>query len=317
MDNKKMLKRFEALCKILPLRLQSAVLKMDEPTQLAAQELRLRVNRPLQISLNGQIEFLGDRGKTTPRSNESSIIVSSQEIFDVFRAVCGYSVHTHQSEIADGFITFEGGHRVGICGTAVINDGIVSGMRDISSLNIRIAKEIRGCAEKVIKYSNYGCKGMLLAGPPSSGKTTMLRDLARLLAGDGICNIKKVALLDERGELAAMWQGVPQNDVGICTDILSGYTKKKAILMAIRTLSPDIIICDEIGREDDIDAIKTGAVCGVKLIASVHAATIDEVLKKPFVKELAALGAFDTIVLLNGCERVGEIKEVRELVNNE
>ncbi len=302
--------RFEMLCKIFPDRIQRMLLVLDDSVQRSAQEIRLRVNRPIHICIGAENLFITPKGKVTKQLQPDCVAITADELREVFRAVCGYSVHSHQAEIAQGFVAFAGGHRVGLCGTAVINDGAIEGMRDVSSLNIRIAKQVFGCAAEVLKYTDYGCKGILLAGPPSSGKTTILRDLARQLSSGVACPVKKVSLIDERAEFAAMWQGIPQNDVGITTDILSGYNKRDGILMAVRTLSPDIIICDEIGREADIDALKTGATCGVKLIASVHASSMEEVLSKPFVKELAFLGAFKTVVLLEGRSNVGKVKQV-------
>lgn len=310
MEEKETLRRFEALCAIFPERLRAALLSMEEAARLSAQELRLRVGRPVQICTGAKSLFLGERGRCTALPAAAGLAVTPDELHEVFRAVCGYSVHSHQSEIARGFITFTGGHRVGLCGTAVSSDGEITALRDISSLNLRIARQVFGCADDVMRRTNFACKGILLAGAPGTGKTTILRDLARQLSSGIACPVKKVALVDERGELAAVWQGIPQNDVGVCTDILNGCGKREGILMAVRTLSPEIIICDEIGGEEDVAALKTGALCGVKLVASVHAATMAEVLKKPFVRELAALGAVGTVVLLEGREQVGKIKEV-------
>lgn len=308
MENQNSMGRFQALCKIFPESLRIPLLALDDATQGAAQEIRLRAGKPVQICSGAESLFLTAKGQAGKDAADTALTATADEIFEVFRAVCGYSVHSHQGEIAQGFVAFQGGHRVGLCGTAVTADGAVTGMRDVSSLNIRIAKQIYGCADDVLACAGWGSKGVLLAGAPGSGKTTILRDMARQLASGE--QAKKVALIDERGELAASWQGVPQNDVGSCTDVLSGYSKREGILMAVRALSPDIIICDEIGREADIDALKTGATCGVKLAASVHASTMEEVLRKPFVRELAALGAFGVVVLLEGKNKVGAVKQV-------
>ncbi|WP_343252419.1 stage III sporulation protein AA [Ligaoa zhengdingensis] len=313
MDIQEVMERFERLCQIFPERIRQELLGLERPVQLAAQEIRLRTGRPVQVCSGADNLFLCGKGRTARRPGRDCLCATADEIYEVFRAVCGYSVHSHQNEIVQGYISYVGGHRVGLGGSAVSADGALTGMRDISSLNIRIAKQVLGCADDLLFHCNYGEKGLLLAGPPGSGKTTLLRDLTRQLASGEKGPVQKVALVDERGELAAMWQGVPQNDVGVCTDVLSGYGKRDGILMAVRALSPDVIVCDEIGREEDVDALKTGAVCGVRLVASIHAATEAEVLHKPFVHELAALGAFDRVVLLDGRRHVGRIQKVIDL----
>ena len=183
-------------------------------------------------------------------------------------------MHSYSNEIAEGFITLDGGHRVGICGTAVLSGGRITAVKDISSLNIRIAHEVRGCAEEIYaRFFSDRLRSLLLAGAPMSGKTTILRDLSRVLGRD-----HRVALIDSRNELSASVRGLPTLDIGENTDVLCGYPKAEGIMTALRSLSPDIIICDEMGN--DCEAVEQCLFCGVRIIAAAHAGSISELSRR-------------------------------------
>jgi len=205
----------------------------------------------------------------------------------------------------------KGGHRAGICGSAVVEEGEIVNIKDISSINIRIARSLSGVADAFLKMmANKQIKGVLLAGPPSSGKTTILKDIAKQLAGGYYGYNVKVAVVDERGELGAVYAGESKNDLGISCDVLDGYPKAQGMMQAIRCLSPDLIICDEIGTEQEARAVESCLNAGVRVIASVHAAGKEELRNRPSVRRLLATGAFDSIVLLKGRGAPGVIKAV-------
>lgn len=251
-------------------------------------ELRLRIGRPAVAVTVG--------GRSFPCSER----LTKQDIEACFQELCRYSLHSFQREIAEGYITLPEGHRVGFCGSAVMRGESIETLRDISSINIRFAREIKGCGEALYHaVFASGLRSLLIAGVPLSGKTTVLRDIARLLG-----ERHKVALIDSRNELAACHDGAPQLDVGLNTDVLSGYPKRDGMEIALRTLSPEVIICDEI--EGDISAIEQCIHCGVKLIATVHASSLEELSKR---KDTAGLlSAFDCIAVLCGRGRLAELK---------
>ncbi len=262
-------------------------------------EIRLRVNRPLAVSAGKRIFYVTDSGQLTYNS-KTAIAVSEQDIQRCFEAVCRYSVHSFQREIAQGFITVKGGHRVGFCGTPVLRDGAVENIKNISSMNFRIAREVIGCADKLFaECFSGGLCNVLVAGIPSSGKTTLLRDLARLLG-----ERYRVALIDERGELAAVSGGIPQNDVGVNTDVFDGYGKTVGISTAVRVMSPQIIVCDEIGSEEDFSAIREAACSGVYTAASIHAADMDELKHK-----CPDTDFFDRIAFLSDMGKISSVSE--------
>ncbi|MBO5859493.1 MAG: stage III sporulation protein AA, partial [Clostridia bacterium] len=189
----------------------------------------------------------------------------------------------------------------GIGGTAVTENGRITSVRDINCINLRIAREICGAADEI--YSRCflnGLSGLIVAGPPSSGKTTVLRDLARQLSGGERGVFAKVFVCDERGEIGAVHNGKVQNDLGLNCDVLTSYPKSEGILIGLRSFSPDIIICDEIATEEEVSAIESGLCSGVHFVLSVHAMSKKDLSSKPIVQRLLETGSFDNVVLLSG-----------------
>ncbi len=248
-------------------------------------EIRLRTNRGISLRIGSENILLG------------GCVVRKEDIEYSFKAICDYSVYSFGRELSEGFITIKGGHRVGLCGTAVTENGKVNSINHISGMNFRIANERKGSADKIMSdiFNKEKC-GIIIAGAPLSGKTTVLRDLCRQIG-----NKNKVSLIDERGEIAAIYKGIPQNDIGDFTDVFDGYPKSEGILTAIRTMSPDYIFVDEIGTDDDYKSIFSSVCCGVQIIATVHASSIKTLKEKENISKLLETGAFRYIVFL-GCQ---------------
>ncbi len=255
-------------------------------------EIRLRSHRPLTLSI-------GRRDAVLDYKTEA------EDIESVFRSAFNYSLHTHQRELLNGSVTVRGGCRVGICGTAVTGAGGVESVKYISSVNIRIAREIKGCADEVINTCfKSGPKGLLVIGPPASGKTTLLRDISRQLGSRF-----RISLIDERGEISAASGSIPQNDVGILTDVFFSYPKAEGIETAVRVMSPLAVIVDEIGSERDLKALEFALHSGVSIISAVHAENLEDALKKPIIKSLYDCGAFSYAAVLNH-ERKAEVEKI-------
>lgn len=245
-------------------------------------EIRLRTGRNISVRIASENILLG------------GYIASKEDIEYSFKAICNYSVYSYSRELSEGFITLKGGHRVGICGTAVTENGKVNNINYISGLSFRIANEHKGVADKIMSniFNKEKC-GIIIAGAPLCGKTTVLRDLCRQLG-----NKHKVSLIDERGEIASVYKGVPQNEIGDFTDVFDGYPKSEGIIMAIRTMSPDYIFVDEIGTDEDYNAILRSVCCGAEIIATVHASSLTALKKKDNIDKLLKTGAFRYIVFL-------------------
>lgn len=278
-----------------------------------AQEIRMRVGQPVVLSLPEGPAFLKKSAAPVFIPQQGMLYVSKENIQEAFRLICGCSVYSHQKEIKNGFVTVKGGHRAGICGTAVIDDGKIINIRDISSINLRIARDIKGAAADAAKaIEEYGglC-GTLIFGPPGCGKTTVLRDLARMLSyGKLFGRIFRVCIVDERGEIASAYNGKPQSDLGPCCDVLDGYPKGEGIMQAVRCLSPDVVICDEIGGEDDEKAVESSLNAGVTVLASAHAGSLLELVSRPQTAKLLKSGAFKIAVRLSGKSEPCRVSEV-------
>lgn len=298
--------RFSQAAGCLSPRLLSRIKALEGELAHSASEIRLRINRPLSVSCADKSYYITENAELTPDPLRRLLTVEKKDIDFSFGYICDYSVYARQNEITCGFVTLRGGHRVGICGTAVSREGSLVNVRCISSLNIRIAREHKGCSADLLKKLKGITGGVLICGPPCSGKTTVLRDLARTLSYK-----ERISLIDVRGELAATCGGVFQNDIGMC-DVFDGYPMSVAAQQALRSMSPQIIVCDELGSGDDVRAAEGALNCGVRLIATAHAADFDELKNRAGLKRLAALGGFEAVAMLSGASSPGSLSAVAQ-----
>lgn len=298
---------------VLPDTVSCAIEKLSEDEISDIEEIRLRANKPVMIYLKNKDYFLGKNG-CLERIPTEGIYINTMDINKSLQVMCDFSLYSIEEELKQCFLTIKGGHRVGVVGRAVIEKENIKTIKDISGLNIRIAKEVIGCGTKLVKelYSD-GVKHTLIASPPNCGKTTLLRDIVRNLSTgileSGIYGYK-VGVVDERSEIAGCYLGIPQRDVGLRTDVLDACPKAQGIMLMLRSMSPEIIAVDEIGSNDDADAILNAVYSGVKVIATVHGKDINEILKKPGVKCLIENNAFERIVFLSRKKGPGTIEEI-------
>lgn len=309
-DIKNNVQGFNGVLSFICKKIREPLEKVPDHIKSNATEIRLRINQSVCIVCADKTYFLQIDGKISESfSYENSIKVSKQDLNDSFKAMCDYSIYSFQEQIKNGFITFKGGNRVGICGTAVLSDGIVSHIKDITSLNIRIAKKFKGCAKQIFENIKNDISGVLISGPPACGKTTILRDLARTISTCASQRLTKTVIVDERSEISAAFEGIPQMDIGL-SDVLTGFPKGEGILQAVRSLSPDVIICDEIGTEEDAAAIIQSLNAGVRIIASIHAKNSGELLNRPQARRVLKSGAFEKIIFLGDSYSPGTVSNI-------
>lgn len=302
------IKSYDIICNYIPIRIRKYLLNLSISDINSMSEIRLRVDKPVVLYYCNRFMYLTSKGKITSIYDKSEcIIVKKEEIEEIVKVLCRYSVHSFSNELTQGFFTLPNGIRVGISGA--ISKGENKCIRYISGLNFRVSRQIIGCADKIFEsiYS-LGLKSILICGTVNTGKTTILRDLCRLCG-----NICKVTLIDERNEISASSYGIPENDIGLHTDVIIGNDRDSGINMAVRTLSPQIIFCDEISNYNDADALLNGHGCGVKFVASVHAENMNDLKKRVFMDRLTENEVFDYAIFLDGGSFPGKIKEIRRL----
>lgn len=299
----------EAVQCIAPI-IRTQLLKLPDSVKSGVREIRLSVGAPIIIVNRSSSAIVGLDGRLGYIYNDKFPLVMKNDVKETLNIACGYSLHSSQSSLAQGFVTIRGGHRVGIGASAVVENGVVRSIKDVSFINVRIARECKGVANGIYdRFFKTRARSIIIAGEPSSGKTTILRDLARLLSSISSPMSYRVCVVDERDEIAAMYNGQAQNDIGINSCVLSGFPKAEGIMRAVRALSPQVIICDEIGTNDECDAVAQGLNSGVSFVVTLHAGSISELVSKPQFKRLANTGVFDCVIILDGAQNPCSVKE--------
>lgn len=269
-------------------------------------EIRLRVGRPLFLTYDGGECFLNSKG-------ENRYLVTREDLKETLEYVSGYSLYAYEDEVRQGFLSVQGGHRVGVTGKVILDGDRIRGMKYISCINVRLAHQILGCADEVMPYIQRKdwVAHTLIVSPPRCGKTTLLRDIIRQLSNgrEKIPGLT-VGVVDERSELAGCYQGVPQNDLGMRTDILDGCPKAEGMQMLIRSMSPAVVAVDELGKEEDFKAVESVIHCGCKLIATAHGNSLEDVLEQPFFYRLVRERIFERYILLGKGDRAGIVQGI-------
>lgn len=290
------IRRYEQAAELLPPRLRRLAMELPDAQKARAEELRLRVRRPLTV--------LTDEGERSVATAERDALVTAEDLEQMVAGVTEFSRYASVETLRRGYLTVRGGFRLGVCGTAVLRDGAVCNLKDFSSLALRIIRERIGVASEAAPqlFDAAGrFQSTLILSPPGGGKTTLLRDLIRCLSlGSSAHRALRVAVIDERGELAVSCQGVAQMELGNHTDVLDGCPKALGIEMALRAMSPQVIAVDEITAAEDVAAMCAAANCGVGLLATIHAADVAELTHKPLWRELLAAGVFSRTIRIGG-----------------
>ncbi len=273
------------------------------------EEVRIRLRRPVTLQFGSDMYFIAPDGRLT-YDHFSAVCAQKRDIDEAMELICSSSVYAQEEEIKRGYVTIRGGNRVGICGTAVSHNGEISFIKDINGLNYRFAREIKGVSDKLMKYlyRDKEVRSTVIISPPQCGKTTLLRDIARNISDMGI----KVCIIDERSEIAGISDGISSYDLGYFTDIFDGCPKAEGMTMMLRSMSPQVIITDEIGAREDIEALMKLINSGVKIITSVHASNRGELLMRNDLSGLT--GFFDCFVTLSRREGAGTVEEVYERI---
>ncbi len=299
------------------------ILKQAEVDFGKVQEIRLRVQSPLLIICSNQEYYLTTEGKKTEAAAEcrkQAYEVTRADLKETLEYVSSYSLYAFEEEIRQGYLTIQGGHRVGVAGKTIAEGNGIRSMKFISCMNVRLSHQIKGCADPVMPciYQNGQLENVLIVSPPRCGKTTLLRDLIRQvsdgwkIAGSGGSEVwippMTVGVVDERSEIGACFQGVPQNDLGSRTDILDCCPKALGMMMLIRSMSPQVVAVDEIGSREDLEALEYVMNCGCRVMATVHGTSLEDVRMKPVLGKMVEEGWFDRYILLGSRGRAGHLE---------
>lgn len=291
---KRMVTMEESFEKIFPVAFREVLKEVFTDDTL--QEIRIRILKPVIAIFQAGEKVLNYRA-------------SKEDLRYIMQRISNYSLYAYEEEIRQGFITIQGGHRVGLAGECVMEDGQVKTIKNISSINIRICREIIGCSKEIMQYiySENQVYNTIIISPPKCGKTTIIRDIARSLSDE---KKKKVAIIDERSEIAGSFMGIPQMKVGIRTDVLDNCLKSQGMIMAIRSLSPDVLICDEVGTLKDVEALMMAFNSGVNIIVTLHGGSINDLNNRRVFKDLFLNNILQRVIILGNSKGTGTIEHV-------
>jgi len=306
---------YQRIFSILPENIRDLLSRLPVQFMDTLEEIRLRQNRPLIVTHTAGDVCLDSGGQPTSNPGDAYVI-TEDDMQRVIRMVSNSSLYAIEEELKNGYVTLPGGHRVGLTGKAVIESGKVKTLKYISGFNIRISREIKGNAAPILPslLDRWGrVKHTLILSPPRCGKTTLLRDLVRLVSS-GVPELDfggvTVGLVDERSELAGCYRGVPQRDIGLRTDVLDGCPKAEGMMMLIRAMSPQVVATDEIGKQEDIKAMEEAINAGVTVISTVHGTSPEEIMRRPALKYLLSLNVIERFIILSRSKGLGTVEDI-------
>ena len=294
---------------LLPEGYKEILKNINEGIAVKVKEIRFRIQEPITINTQNEIFFIKKDGSLTVSFSTDLITTDEKDLQEIVFCLSRRSLHTYQDMIAKGFIPLRGGFKAGVVGRAVMKNGSVYSVSSFNSVNIRVSRGFYGCSFDVVNNVGADCSSFLIIGSPLSGKTTVLRDLCRFYSGKERLNPLKTAIIDERDEIASrsFGEGI---DVGVHTDVLTLYPKAVGTEIAVRTLSPDIVVLDEIGSDEEVKAILSAVNTGVNFIATAHGSSLEEVLRRPNIKSLVNSRVFEKAVVLCGKNAPCKVKEL-------
>ncbi|TCS96396.1 stage III sporulation protein AA [Hazenella coriacea] len=299
---------------VLPPSIRELIQSLPRTILGCLEEIRVRQDRPLEVITSEQSWFVSQNCQLTLQPKES-VLPSREDCRKMLNLISNHSLYTMEEELRRGYVTVEGGHRIGLVGKVVMDQGKVKHLRDVTGFNVRMARQVIGVGEPIIPYLFHDnqVENVLIISPPQCGKTTLIRDLARIAStGHEQFASRKVGIVDERSEIAGCVHGVPQHDIGPRTDVLDACPKAEGMMMMIRSMSPEVLVVDEIGRKEDSDAVHEAIYAGVHLFTTVHGKSIEEICHRPILSGLIREGVFRRMIVLSRRQGPGTVELIAD-----